>query len=176
MFRRLAAASLGFLGLLGAHELTYRMVGGQAAGELLASTGHGWQEQLPLLIVSALMALVIGSLGGVRRHRPVSLAAVLAFQVSGYVAIELLERVVSGHHVLPSLSLVLVGAAMQLPVALVVWFLHRVVVEAVEALLATSEPIGTARRATVFAFISSDFASRALSGTGARSPPLHVRR
>lgn len=176
MFRRLAAASLGFLGLLGAHELTYRLVGGHAHDELLASTGHGWQEQTPLLIVAAVFALVIGSMGGARRSRPVSLGSVLAFQVSGYVTIELLERIVSGHHALPSLSLVLVGAAMQLPVAVLVWFLHRVAVEAVEALLTKDALVLRNAGAAAIAASPVIFSSRAISGTGARAPPVLTRR
>jgi hypothetical protein len=172
MFRRLAAASLGFLGLLGAHELTYRLVGGHAADELLAHTGHGWQEQLPLLILAAVLALVIGSLGGLRRSRPVSLGSVLAFQVSGYATIEVLERVVSGHHALPSLSLVLVGAAMQLPVAVLVWFLHRVVVEVVEALLSRAERRAVARSRAPFPTPVFAFLSRALTGSSPRAPPF----
>lgn len=176
MFRRLAAASLGFLGLIGAHELTYRLVGGHAADELLASTGHGWQEQLPLLIVAAVFALVVGSIGGVRRSRPVSLGSVLAFQISGYATIELLERVVSGHHALPSLSLVLVGAAMQLPVAVLVWFLHRAAVEAVETLLSRTIRVRAVIATAAIPATPFIFSSRVVSGTGARAPPVLTRR
>jgi hypothetical protein len=174
MFRRLAAASLGFLGLLGAHEITYSLVGGAGKDALLHSTGHGWQEQLPLLIVAAVFALIVGSIGGVRRNHRVGLASVLAFQVTGYVAIELLERALNGHHVLPSMALVLVGAALQFPVALVVWMIHRAVVDAIETFLVRHGVKLSEPSAAAFPFSEFVFISRVLTGMGARSPPLHL--
>ena len=172
--RRLTAAGLGLFGLLGAHELTYRIVGGAHRDELLASTGHGWTSQIGLLLLAAAAALSIGTLGGHGKPRQVRYRTVAIIQVLGYSAIEILERAASGHHVVPSLSLVLVGAALQIPVSAVIWWVYEFTLQIIGSLFFAFAPVHTLveRTRTTTPFASPFHSVAVLPGSGPRAPPV----
>ena len=172
MFRRVSSAALALLGLLGAHELTYRLVGGSAYQELLHSTGHSWRERTPTLIFAAFIALSIATLLSRDKKRGVPFAAVLALQTGGYAAVEVLERVLNGHHAMPSLSLAVVGIALQLPVAALVWGAHRFVILTLEG-LSPLVSVNISPEEVVALFDTERVIIKNFSfNTGGRGPPL----
>lgn len=179
MFRRLLAVPAALLGLLGAHELSYRLAVSDATHrhDLLDATGHTWLAVLPLLIVLGVVGLVVASWAEVKtKIGSVRFTHVLALQSSAYVVVEASERLLAGHSPWPGLSLVLAGAITQLPMAFVVWFLLRNAVKAAVRGLATRSlgPVVGHPLSLVIIPASTDisFASIVRSGLFGRAPPL----
>jgi len=141
-------------GSLAAHQVAYALVApaGAARAALLARTGHGYLEALPLL-GALLLLLVVGAtaLAAHRAARGDELAPVPAWPFAlaaplGFALQEHLERVVHGG-ALPWGALLaptfVPGLLLQVPFALVAWAIARLI-------LRTADGTGraVARRAT----------------------------
>ena len=120
-----ALLALGLGGVLAGHTLVYRLLIPDAhtrAAEL-AATGHGYLSGADVIATVAIVAaLAFAFLGGVLGERAPSGALLVRriamFQVTAFVAMELIERLASGTvgHALP--AVLLVGLPVQLVVAL----------------------------------------------------------
>lgn len=107
-------AAGGFLGLLGAHALNYRLLIGdpRQRQEILLSTGHGWLPAIESVAVACALAAVTGALlshfgsgeraGGFRALT----ARLAATQSVAFLTLEFGERIFAGaplHHLTPAL-------------------------------------------------------------------------
>lgn len=179
MFRRLLAVPAALLGVLGAHEFSYRLVAVDASHRhaLLDATGHSWLASAPLLIALALVGLVIAAWSeATPPARPVKFHHVVALQSISYVLVEVAERVLSGHSPWPGLALVIAGAVTQLPAAALVWFLlRRAVVAVVRALRSSGHGPGASFEPLAQQpLFSTDFSftSFLLTTSAGRAPPV----
>ncbi len=181
----LAAAGSQF-----AHAVDYRLVQGdpQERADLLAATGHGYLEYLPLALALGL-ALVLTQLAvevsRARHHagwRPrvwvFALVAPLAFAIQ-----EHLERLLHDGSVPWSAALeptFLPGLALQLPFAVVAYVVARLLLSVARTLGRFLGTVPRARRLPVRSLDPSSVALRAprvaalALGYGVRGPPLRV--
>jgi hypothetical protein len=147
-------------GVLGAHTLAYRLTGATGA------PFHSYLEHAPqVLLVLAVCGLAIGLCGARLSAPPAWVFPVAA--LASFVAQEQLERLVHGEWALSLLMtpVLLVGLALQVPVAVLAWALARWLLAAVGA-AATERPV----RAS-FAVVVSPMPSAANRSTGVRTPP-----
>lgn len=173
-------------GSLSAHELAYWLVSPASSGRarLLAETGHGYYEHLPLVLgllaAMALAALATRAAGKWRDVRSASGWAFFALPPLAFTFQEHLERGLSGAPWL-SASLeptFLVGLALQLPFALAAFMLARVLVSAAERLALPSRPAQPPRpvaRTVLLVPASRDLPPRRATlalGYAGRAPPL----
>lgn len=122
-----ALLALGLGGVLAGHTVVYRLLIPDAhtrAAEL-AATGHGYLSSADAIATVAIVAaLAFAFLGGVLREPGPSGALLVrriaTFQVTAFVAMELIERLASGTvgHALP--AVLLVGLPVQLAIALAI--------------------------------------------------------
>lgn len=186
--RRLATLGIAVGGVLAGHWLTYLAVapiaGSRAA--LLHQTGHAYLEMAnDLALVAALTAMAVMFIGqltsSVPGERLPGLATrVIRFQVSAFVAIEVLERVTSGS---PLAELIHTGI---LPIGIATQIgLGSFAAHAIRWLLRTADRVATAfARAAIpsrrivprplypeLVFIPAE---RPLCAAGVRGPPSAV--
>jgi hypothetical protein len=124
----LAVSPVVAAGVFAAHSLAYRLTGTPSA-PLHSYLAHAPQ----VLLVLAVAGLVIGGLGA-RLDAPPARAFPLA-ALATFVLQEHVERIAHGGELLSLVTspAFLVGLALQLPVALVVWALARWLLRAVRA-------------------------------------------
>lgn len=131
MIRRLAALPAALAGLLFAHEFAYRLVA-QDAGHrhaLLDATGHGWTGLIPTIFAVTILGSFIQAWRRTAgQGRTPSLWQVLLLQSISYAIVEIGERLISGHSPWPGFALLIAGAVVQFPAALIVWAVLRYVV------------------------------------------------
>jgi hypothetical protein len=140
----LLTAPLLLTGLVTAHSLGYRWAisDPQARAHVLEDSGHSYFAYLPavlavaLTLAAAALAALVWSAAR-RRHAPSSTPwPVALLPPIAFLAQELLERALHTGHVHPSALLepaVLIGLALQLPIALIVLGLARLLAEGAEA-------------------------------------------
>jgi len=185
------AAPIAVMGSLLAHQVDYAIQAPSsvARAALLASTGHGYLRHLPMILSACLAAAVAGAVmetlatrnrGG--RHDvaawPMAMAAPLAFAIQ-----EHLERLVHDGafpvHLVTQPTF-LMGAALQIPFALLAWGVARTIMlaarRAVMAFPARPRAIGSRPRSLPFDLPMVDRPRRAplamrLAG---RAPPLAI--
>ncbi len=186
-----ARVSIGLIALaamLGSHWVAYLFAAPDphARADLLASTGHGYW---PSAAGFAVAALVLG-LGAFisqrlapavratrRRVFTYALPRFFALQVGGFTALELVERLVSGHAVgVQDLvaSTFLIGIAIQSVAAFLSAVVLVLVATVIEHLIGTKapEPFGSSVELPLVSLISPP---RPVPATGARTlrgPPL----
>jgi hypothetical protein len=122
-----ALLALGLGGVLAGHALVYRLLIPDAhtrAAEL-AATGHGYLSGADAIgTVAIVAALAFVFLGGVLRERAPSRALLVRriamFQVTAFVAMELIERLASGTVGHALAAVLLVGLPVQLVIALAI--------------------------------------------------------
>ncbi len=185
--RRVATLGVAVGGVLTGHWLTYEVVspGGHARTTLLRVTGHaylGFANDLALILaLSAFAAMFVGQLSAANgTGRAVGITRrVVAFQVSAFVLMEVLERVTAGAPLdaLVRTGVLPVGVATQAIVALVAaasirWILR--VADRVAAVL--SRPAVSPRTIVAHPLPQPVFRveRRQLSAAGVRGPPLSV--
>jgi hypothetical protein len=175
--------------MLGSHWLAYLLAapGSHARAELLDTTGHGYW---PLASTFGVAALVIGLVsfvatrfrartpGPLGRNRlfVTSLLALLALQVGGFTALEVIERVLAGHSVgLANLlePTMVIGVVIQVLAALVAAVVLTAIAAVVDLIAyGTRRPQTTPAPLTKLASLIA--APRLLPATGAsslRGPP-----
>lgn len=134
MLARWTLVPLAGAGMLLAHEATYRLAAHDHAHpeELLAATGHSWTGYSgTALTLLAVLSVAAGWLTATQRAAAPRLWTLAAIQTGLFWAVEVLERILAGHHPVPQASILVIGALAQLPVAIVVWLVFaRVVVPA----------------------------------------------
>ena len=186
--RRLATLGVAVGGVLTGHWLTYQVVApaGHARTTLLRATGHaylGFANDLALILaLSAFAAMFVGQLStGSGTDRVAGVARrVVAFQVSAFVLMEVLERVTAGAPLggLIRTGVLPIGIATQAVVALVAaasirWILR--VADRVAAALSRPAPalraVEIARAVPLPVFPA---VGRHLSAAGVRGPPPSV--
>jgi hypothetical protein len=148
-------------GVLTAHSLAYRVTGTPAAPL------HSYLEHAPqVLVVLALCALVTGAFG--RRLAAPSPWAFPVVAVASFFGQEQLERLVHGEWTLSVLTapVFLVGLALQVPVAFVVWLVARWLVTVVGD--APAEPLA---RGSFGAVVAAVPPTPTRVSTGIRTPP-----
>lgn len=121
-----ALLPLAGAGFLLAHEASYRLVEHDHVhrNELLADTGHTWLPIAgPALILMGVLAAAAGWLITVQQERQPRFWQILVAQSGAFFAVEILERLISGHDPIPQAGILLTGAAAQLPVAMMVWLI-----------------------------------------------------
>lgn len=120
-------AALACAGVALTHEVSYRLIAGEDRAALLHDTGHGaWPHRLPLIVVGL---AVVGLAGSVLERRSVVTRATFittatrlgAVQGGVWTAVELAERVTSGHSHLSwrSTAPVAIGLGVQVAVAFI---------------------------------------------------------
>jgi hypothetical protein len=141
----LVAIPLMVAGSLSAHELGYWLVMPDAdtRASLLAGTGHGYLEHVPLAlgVLAAMLAsgLAIRVLGALRGHRPAAVSSwwLFALPLTGFALQEHLERLLHDGSLPLDAALeptFLVGLLLQLPFALAALMVARALVETAERL------------------------------------------
>ena len=186
--RRVATLGVAVGGVLTGHWLTYQVVSsnGHSRTTLLRVTGHaylGFANDLALILaLSAFAAMFVGQLSaanGVARAVGIT-RRVVAFQVSAFVLMEVLERVTAGAPLgeLVRSGVLPIGIATQAVVALVAaasirWMLR--VADRVAAVLSrpTVPPRAVASAHPIPLPVFSEV-RRHLSAAGVRGPPLSV--
>jgi hypothetical protein len=163
--------------MLAAHTLAYRLVtpDGRHRHDLLETTGHSWSSLIPLLLGTAVLCGLIGSWSrSTQQRRGVSFLEILTAQVGIYTLVETFERVASGSSIWPGNQLVLAGAAIQLPVTLVIWLLLRYVVDpVVDALRGEAVALVIEHHSSLgFPYLQLDFATLPSRTTAGRAPPF----
>ncbi len=186
--RRLATLGVAVGGVLTGHWLTYQVVspGGHARTTLLRLTGHaylGFANDIALILaLSAFAALFVGQLSAATDSAGAGdiTRRVVAFQVSAFLLMEVLERLTAGASLgeLVGAGVLPVGIAMQVAVALIVaasirWLLR--VAERIAAVLpgpaAPPRAVGVIRVIPRPVFRATP---RHLSAAGLRGPPPSV--
>ncbi|MGI9186093.1 MAG: hypothetical protein ACR2J9_00995 [Gaiellales bacterium] len=160
----LVSLPLVVVGSLLAHQLAYLVVAGTHADALLAETGHGYLDQLPTGALLALICLVLGlALAGIDRARERTGQAIPPWLVAlvpmiGFALQEHVERYAHTGQVPWGAALdatFLVGLALQLPFAALVFviarLLLRTVAAVVAALVSCRRPASRYRASTRFA-------------------------
>ena len=182
--RRLATLSVAVGGVLAGHWLTYAIVSPAEAPRttLLHDTGHaylGAVSQVALVCsLAAVASMFLGALTGADRPEIAHLARrVVTFQVSAFIVLEVVERIVAGAPLASLLrsAILPVGVGTQAAVgaiaaAAIRWLLRAA--DRVAAVLArraaSASRAGAAWRPRVDAFLAPQ---RHLSATGVRGPP-----
>lgn len=185
---RVPIGLIALAAMLGSHWIAYVLAAPDphARVDLLASTGHGYW---PSAAGFAVAALVLG-LGAFisqrltptvrstrRRVFTHALPRFLVLQVGGFTALEMVERLVSGHDVgFQDLlaSTFLIGIAIQLIAALVSALVLVLVATVIERLIGTPRPEFVGSNVELF-LVSLISAPRLVPATGAhtlRGPPL----
>jgi hypothetical protein len=148
------ALALG--GVLAGHTLTYRVLlpDAHARAFELARTGHGYLSGANAIgIVVAVAALALVFLANIRTNTsrgPDGIVRRLAaFQVATFLAIEIMERLVSGSGVHGLPTLLLVGLPVQAAIAVALGVLVRALVRAARALTGSPRTPVTARAAVL---------------------------
>jgi hypothetical protein len=171
-------------GSLISHQLAYAIVGGAQADELLAATGHGYLDRLPLGAALGAVCVVIGlALAGadaVARHRERSIPAwaVGLVPVVGFGVQEHLERLVHlgafPWHAATEETFV-VGMLLQLPFAALAWALASILLRAAAAIAGALRRVrgrwGRPRSTCLPAAWSGRRPQRLGSGAWSRGPP-----
>jgi hypothetical protein len=186
--RRVATLGVAVGGVLVGHWLTYELVspGGHARTTLLRATGHaylGFANDLALILaLAAFAALFVGQLSAANgTGRAVGITRrVVAFQVSAFVLMEVLERVTAGAPLseLIRAGVLPIGIATQAVVALVAaasirWMLR--VADRVAAVLSRpAVPPRAVAAAHPIPLPVFTAVRRHLSAAGVRGPPLSV--
>jgi hypothetical protein len=187
------AASLAALGSLWAHELTYRLVApsDSAYTSLLARTGHGYLDHVPLLVGILLggvaLSLVRACFDGARGRSPAPVPGwrFAALPLLGFTLQEHLERLFHdgafpvGAALEPTFAL---GLALQLPFALAALVAARVLLGAARELgqaLATLTAAPASNPRPVRSAFPTAVADRprvatAALGYGERGPPRRL--
>jgi hypothetical protein len=180
----LAAAPLMLGGSQVAHAIAYRIAYPQAHVRVahMLATGHSYFTWLPLVLAVAgaclLVSLVVTAADAARglpaRALPVAAFALLpplAFALQELLELSLHTGTFAWHVVLAPTFLP--GLLLQLPVALVMYLIARVLLRAAERLgLALRRTGRAARRVAVFAAVPSAPAGRLLAGRRLpRGPP-----
>jgi hypothetical protein len=167
--------------LLG-HWLTYLAESSGGTDALLRQTGHGYltpaNEAGVVVALVALAVVFLGGLTGDAQESPLfsRLAArLVAFQLFGFLAMEVLERITSGAPLSGLMDLLAVGVAIQILVALLVALLIRSLVRVADRIAALlREPNSGPLRPTMRAYPRTDALWRTrpvLVSVGVRGPP-----
>jgi len=186
--RRLATLGVAVGGVLTGHWLTYRIVspGAHARATLLRVTGHsylGFANDLALILaLSAFAAMFVGQLSAANgTNRTVGITRrVVAFQVSAFVLMEVLERVTAGAPLgeLVRTGILPIGVATQAVVALVAAASIRWMLRVADRVAAVLSRPAVPPRATAAGHPLPQpvfrVAHRHLSAAGVRGPPLSV--
>lgn len=192
MRMRLSIGLIAGAAILGAHWLAYVVAapGGHARDHLLQVTGHGYWPLAAALAIAGVVAGLLGFVGQRLSADPdissnkatifrLALPRVLALQVGGFFALEIVERVVVGHNVDFATLLeptFVIGMAAQLAAALLAAILLVGVAFVVERLVARPAT-PTASSALTAPLVSLIAAPRLVPATGGltlRGPPtLH---
>jgi hypothetical protein len=142
----LVALPLAVAGSLLAHQLAYLIVAGDHASAVLAETGHGYLDQLPMLGALGGTTLMLGlGLAGFDRLRGVPGQAVPTWAVGllpliSFALQEHLERFAHTGQVPWTTALdatFLVGLALQVPFAAIAFVVSRALLSTVAAVVAT---------------------------------------
>jgi hypothetical protein len=119
-----ALLALGLGGVLAGHTVVYRLLlpDAHARAAALAATGHGYLAGAGAIATVAIVAaLAVAFLGGVLRapivHRGLVGRRVAAFQVTAFVAMEVVERLASGATGHGLTAVLLVGLPVQIAIA-----------------------------------------------------------
>ena len=141
-------------GVLAGHMLTYRVLDPDAhqRAEVLARTGHAYLHTANALgvvaVVVSLAALFLhGVLGRPDVPRRDVVARVLGFQVSAFLAMEIVERLIAGAGLSHLGSVVLVGVPAQLLVGAAICALIALTVRAGRAVTGSAREVVWARPA-----------------------------
>ena len=186
--RRLATLGVAVGGVLAGHWVTYQVVspGAYARTSLLRVTGHGYlgfaNDLALILALAAFATLFVGQLSAANGSGPAVgiTRRIMAFQISAFVLMEVLERVTAGAPLSELLrtGVLPVGVAMQAIVAVVAaasirWMLR--VADRVSAMLSrpvVPPPVVDATHPIhPPVFVA---ARRHLSAAGVRGPPPSV--
>ena len=172
MFRRSIVSGLALLGLLAVHDLSYRIVGGSHKSSLLEETGHSWYQSLPILAAFSFVLILFGSLGK-GENAKVSLTSVLGLQLLSYNTLEIVERLVHGTALLPSISLLVVSTTLHLPISFLLLFIYNFTVTIFHSLLLKFNLLPVAHIKYIFSFQSFSFTHsfHISSSLSPRSPP-----
>jgi hypothetical protein len=180
--RRQAVYGAAVGGVLLGHWLTYLAESPGGTDALLRQTGHAYLTPANEAgVVVALVALAVVFLGGLTGDADESppfgrLAARLAaFQLFGFVAMEVMERITSGAPLSGLVDLLAVGVAIQILVALLVALLVRSFVRAADRTAALHcKPNAGPLRPTIRAYPRTEAPWRSrpvLVSVGVRGPP-----
>jgi hypothetical protein len=186
--RRVATLGVAVGGVLTGHWLTYEVVslGGHTRTTLLRVTGHAYlsfaNDLALILALSAFAALFVGQLSAANgTGRAVGITRrVVAFQVSAFVLMEVLERVTAGAPLgeLIRTGVLPVGVATQAVVALVAAASIRWMLRVADRVAAVLSRPAVPTRAVAAAHPLPQPVFRAvrrhLSAAGVRGPPLSV--
>ena len=118
---------LAALGVLLSHELTYRafsFITGTNFEGLIQITGHSWHSHIVPIIVG-LVALSIFTIFASRKNA--SFVSVLAAQATGFLSLELSERVLFGGSYSNFAYILLLGLFFQIPAASIAFFASKAV-------------------------------------------------
>jgi len=173
---------LALAGVLVGHALTYRALvpDAHARAADLAATGHaylGGANPLALAAtIAALSVLFFGRLGRAEGEVPDAFMRLAAFQLTTFVAMELLERLGSGVGLRGLLSALLVGLPVQALVAAVVALVMRSVLR-VASIVAERNVHGAAPwpvrgMARVVVPIAAPALAQVSDATRGRAPPF----
>jgi hypothetical protein len=151
-----ALLALGLGGVVAGHTLVYRLLvpDAHARAAELAATGHGYLSGVGALATAAsVAALALVFLGGVLRAPVLDGARIarrlVAFQVTAFFVMEVLERVASGAGSRGLPAALLVGLPAQALVAVAIAALVRWLVRAGGAVTRSPREVVTARPALV---------------------------
>ena len=174
-----ALLPLAGIGMLMSHEATYRIAEADEGHRhgLLEATGHGWLSFAgPALLAMAVLAITLGWSLVAKKAAAPRLWQLLAVQTATFWTVEVLERAVSGHDPVPQASILLIGAAAQVPVALIVWLgFTKIVMPAFELLMLPDGTPSTPATGRAWAWAQVESLVPQTSGTRlqARAPPCY---
>ena len=149
-----AVLGLALAGVLAGHTLAYRVLEPDAhqRAEVLARSGHGYLHALNALgVAAAVVSVAVLFLHGVLRRPEVArralLGRLLAFQVSAFLAMEVVERLTAGAGLAHLGSVVLVGVPAQLLVGVAICGSITLIVRAGRAVTGSPREVVRARPA-----------------------------
>ena len=180
--KKLSAIPLALLGILLTHNLTYRLLSGNASDmhSLLDSTGHSWSNKIPQIFILLTISIVLVHKSNPIKHKAVTYKSLLALQIISFITLEVSERLFSGIYALPSLKILILGSVLQIPVSLALYYLLKVVIEPALSLLKdkksyTSKNLSQAKKSVPLSYINLFKLLQYLEHITGISPPLLKR-
>ena len=176
-----ATLGLALGGVLAGHTLTYLVLEPDAhqRADVLAQTGHTYLHAanafgVAAVVVSLAVLFLHGVLGRPEVARRALLGRLLAFQVSAFLAMEIVERLIAGSGLAHVGSVALVGVPTQLVVGVAICGLIALTVRAGRAVAGSRREVIWARPAATLA-PPPQWRPRRVELTGdalGRAPPL----